>query len=165
MTWAAAALVDPHPTNALSDVLKTLCGVEPTRNWSFVENIPPWGLNEVQTMTLSNWDAGDTFKLVFDGQTSAAISYASDISAALTAALNAMDANNTSSITVGRTSATIYTFTAQSAYKYSNLDWDAAGITLGNHGGHGRHAPICFGCPHHHRAERDRGRSLQLRCL
>ena len=95
MTWAAAALVDPHPTNALSDVLKTLCGVEPTRNWSFVENIPPWGLNEVQTMTLSNWDAGDTFKLVFDGQTSAAISYASDISAALTAALNAMDADDT----------------------------------------------------------------------
>jgi hypothetical protein len=130
MSWASEALVSNDPTGYISDKLKTLCGVSPCRNWSFVENLAAGvGTAEIMTLTLTNWSAGGTFTITFNGHTTAAVSYASDISATLLAALNGLAefTGANSNVTVARTSATVYTITSQNTTKWYGVSFSAVG--------------------------------------
>jgi hypothetical protein len=74
------------------------------------------GTNEVQTLTLSSWDGGDTIKLTYGGNESGAVTQASDATAGFQTAIDTVAALVHSDYTAGdivvtRTDATHYVFT------------------------------------------------------
>ena len=91
MTLSVGSIASNNPVDSLSTVIKNLCGTAGLANWSFVENIPAGTcIDEWQTLTLTGWGAGDSFKLTYNAVETGAINYASDIASAIAAALNAI---------------------------------------------------------------------------
>lgn len=99
-------------------------------------DVTPSSKNEVQTLTLSSWDATDTIKLTWDSHESAAVTQASDCTAAFQAAIDSVGALSTAypyyqagDWLVSRTSATVYVFTARN--NLANKDVSAITATNG----------------------------------
>jgi hypothetical protein len=91
MTLSVGSIASNNPVDSLSTAIKNLCGTAGLANWSFVENIPAGAcIDEWQTLTLTDWGAGDSFKLTYNAVETGAINYASDISSAIANALNAI---------------------------------------------------------------------------
>jgi hypothetical protein len=67
--------------------------------------------NEVQTITLSSWDATDTVKFTFNTHETAAVTYASDVSAAIQTALIGLTDFDTGDLIVSRTDVNTYVVT------------------------------------------------------
>lgn len=67
--------------------------------------------NEVQTITLSSWDSGDTIRFTFNAHETTAVTYASDVSATIQAALIALADFDTGDLTVSRTDINTYVVT------------------------------------------------------
>lgn len=70
--------------------------------------IRPYKTNEVQTITLSSWDSTDTIKFTHNAVESAAVTFASDVSAEIQAALESLVSIGTGNVLVTRTSSTVY---------------------------------------------------------
>jgi len=128
MAWKTGTIVSNGPSGNLSEALKTLVGTGDARNWSFIENVPAGYSNlhrEVQRITLADYAAGDSFKLTYGAEETAAITYSSDISADITAKLTALTGIGASSITTTKITTAIYDvmFGFQKAGVY--IPWDA----------------------------------------
>jgi len=118
MAWSTGSITNASPAAAFSEILKAMVGGAGVANWSFVENIPA-GLHtdEVQTITLTGWGAGDSFKLTYNGHESIAVNYASDVSADIRTALSSIPELSAHGMSysyffsVTRTSADVYYIT------------------------------------------------------
>ncbi len=71
---------------------------------------------EIQRLVLSGWGAGDSFKLTFGAEETAAINYASDIAAAIDAALEALVAIAAGEIFVTRIDVNTYDITFSGSF-------------------------------------------------
>ena len=92
MTVITGTITDANPSDAFSDMFKTLVGAAGVENWSFIENIPANAIaNEMQTIEFNSFDAGDTIRLTYNGHETIDITYSNDISLAIENALEALE--------------------------------------------------------------------------
>jgi hypothetical protein len=134
MAWDTGAPVSADPTGYICDRIKNNLGIgsAPLRNWSFVENIAEGTVTvEKQRLTLTNFGAGDTFRITFNGHETADIAFnatgttlSNNILAALNALADFTGANNNpdvSYISGQNSSPTIFDIFSSAASKWHGV--------------------------------------------
>jgi hypothetical protein len=132
MAWDTGSPVSATPSDYIVDRITNEIGIgsSPLRNWSLVETLAEGTITpEKQRLTLSTWGAGDSFKITFNGHESAAVNYASDITATLLAAINALVDFNTANTTcaVTRVDVNNYDIAAGSSSRFYGVEFSVVG--------------------------------------